>query len=225
MKKINFLKIAAFNLILVAFTLSLYSFSKKGFFNGVIEYKVELDSDELDAASKAMLGSLSSKMFFSGHKTRIEMDMGMVVNTTITDSKNKEGVILIDMMGQKYAMEMTKEDIEKAEKENAEPKIEYTNETKKVAGYNCKKALVTMEGLDEVLSVYYTDEINVPENDQFKGLKGFPLEYQINQGGMKMKFTAVNVTEKKVDDNLFTIPSGYEKVSKDELNKLFGGGM
>jgi GLPGLI family protein len=225
MKNNNIIKIVSLNLLFIALSFTLFSFSKKALFNGVIEYKVEIDSDELDAASKAMLGNLSSKMFISGYKTRIEMDMGMVVNTTITDSKNKEGVILIDVMGQKYAMEMSKEDIEKADKESGTPAIEYTNDSKQIAGYNCKKALVTMNGLDEVLEVYYTEDLSVPENQQFKGLKGFPLEYQINQAGMKMKFTATTVTEKKVEDNLFTIPSGYEKVSKEQLNNLFGGGM
>jgi len=48
------------------------------------------------------------------------------------------------------------------------------------------------------------------------------LEFTMNQDGMNMHFTAVNIDKKKVSDRIFDIPDGYEEISKEELQNRFG---
>jgi hypothetical protein len=71
------------------------------------------------------------------------------------------------------------------------------------------------------MDVYYTDQL--PTNDIkpiYKGLKGFPLEYTINQGGMDMKFSAKSVSKISVADNKFDIPTeGYTVTTIEGLQK------
>jgi GLPGLI family protein len=103
--------------------------------------------------------------------------------------------------------------------------IEYIDgDVKKIAGYKCKKARVKLEG-DTGLEVYYTDELPAGASREFKGLKGFPLEYSVVSGPMTMKLTASSVSQETIDKKLFTVPDGYEKQTFEEFQKSMGGMM
>lgn len=214
-------------LAFVAIAIALPSLAQKNF-EGTIKYA--LTYEDLPAEMAAMEAMLPDEMItiIKGEKSRLEQSMGMGMSSvTITDMKKGSGVLLMDMMGKKMAMEMTKEEFEKMDKKNAskkEPEFKYMDETKEIAGYKCKKAVVVVEGAGE-MEVYYTEDLPSGANKQFEGLKGFPLEYKIAQGPMKIKVTAESVKMEKVDKKLFEIPDGYDKMTFEEFQKSMGGMM
>ena len=125
----------------------------------------------------------------------------------------------MDMMGQKMVMKIGDEEKEIQQ----DPKITYMEQIKEIAGYKCKKAQVII-GENEPITVYYTEEIPVAITGQIKGLKGYPLEYETSQNGLKAVFTAKNVKRELVADSLFVVPPDYKEVTKEEIQKMFGGG-
>ena len=108
-------------------------------------------------------------------------------------------------------------------------KVNITSETTKIAGYNCKKAEVTMtdsKGTSHVTNIWFTDEITnhmYSENEngaQFKDIKGMPLEYEIqSKNGMAMKMTATSVSQETVADSKFDIPADYKETTIEEMQK------
>ncbi len=100
---------------------------------------------------------------------------------------------------------------------------------KKIAGYKCQEARVTMDGMEEPAIVYVTDKIT-PSNVgdvsmmQFTGLKGFPLSWKIEQQGMIINMEAVLVSLEKLEKSIFdmTVPEGYEKMDMEDLQGLGG---
>ncbi len=59
---------------------------------------------------------------------------------------------------------------------------------------------------------------------QFKGLKGAPLEFDSNQGGMKMKMTATKVSTSPLADSQFILSTdGYTEMKMEDLQKMRGG--
>jgi GLPGLI family protein len=130
-------------------------------------------------------------------------------------------------MGMKIAVNQTKEEIEKnkAEAGLQDPIIKILDETKVIAGYKCKKAEVTTG--EEVIEVYYTEEIAVPagmnDDNGFKGINGMLMQYTINQQGMIMTMTAKEVKKAKVKGGLFLIPDDYDVKTMEELGGMFGG--
>jgi GLPGLI family protein len=93
-----------------------------------------------------------------------------------------------------------------------------------IAGYKCKKAQVTLkekDGNGKTINVFYTDEIPTNEiKPVYKGLKGFPLEYSVNQGGVEMKLTAKSISKTTVSDSKFEIPKeGYTITTVEGLQK------
>jgi GLPGLI family protein len=101
-----------------------------------------------------------------------------------------------------------------------------TNETKEIAGFKCRKAIASQKDGGDII-IYCTNDIiakNQGFADQYKGIEGFPMEYQMTQNGMNMKFVAKSVSKEKVDASKFTIPKDYKITTKEEIAKMFGGG-
>lgn len=197
-------------------------------FEGTVKF--DLSYEDLPAEMAAMEAMLPDEMvtIIKGEKSRLEQSMGMGMSSvTITDMKKGSGVLLMDMMGKKIAMEMTKEELEKMDKKKAsqkKPEFKYVDGSKEIAGYKCKKAIVSVEGAGE-MELYYTEDLPAGASKQYEGLKGFPLEYTIAQGPMKIKVTANSVKEEKVNAKLFEIPEGYDKMTFEEFQKEMGGMM
>jgi len=134
------------------------------------------------------------------------------------------------MMGQKYAIKQTSADIEKELANEAKPTVELTSETKVIAGYTCKKAVITVnnDGVKSTFEAYYTNELGGKmanfDNPLYKDIDGILLEFLINTSEVNMKFTATSVEKKNLPGKDFEIPSDYTLTTQEELKSKFGGG-
>lgn len=201
---------------------------------GYILYDMKLEG--LPPEQAAMIGDMETKVTFKDGKSLTEMTSMMFTNQTLSD---ENGVtMLMDQMGNKIAMKQTKEEMAKEEAKQkdkpADPKIEYINETKTIAGYECKKAIVTTFGKDkkeEKIEMWYSDKFENPNKEGkgrgqgiMKGLKGVPFEYAGGQGGMKFKMVAKEVSVEPVADAKFVLSTeGYKLMTADELKAMQGG--
>ena len=196
-------------------------------FHGIIIYNISYD-DDLDPQMATMMPK-TLKLFIKGNKSRTEMKTGFGTTTVLFDGDDKSSVVLLDMMGQKFAMKMTHEDMEKENADIPETDVEVTDETKEIAGYTCKKALVKSKDDSDDFEefVYFTDELGSgilnANNPLFEDIEGVMLEYSNNENDMNMKMEAISVEKKKVSDDLFEIPEGYKIVTQEELQNMFGG--
>ena len=193
-------------------------------FEGVIIYEIKIEGDELDPMAKAMFSNMEQTMYLKKEKSRSESDFGISKSITISDSKTKSVVTLSEIMGQKFMIKLTPEDLAKQDKMVEDIKINYLDETKVIAGYTCKKAHVITSDSPDPIIVFYTPDIPAtPYGTPFKGIAGLPLEYDGNMGGIKMKTTVKTIKTEKVPNTKFDIPEGYEETTVEELQKMFGG--
>lgn len=125
--------------------------------------------------------------------------------------------------------------------------IEYINETKKIAGYNCKKALIITDKLlsKDTLAVWYTPDVKfayvsstggtsgfgnlggTAGNIPFDKIDGFVMMYERNMPrGRKMEVKVTKIeTEKEIPDKEFEIPKDVEIKSMKEMTGRGGGGF
>jgi len=190
-------------------------------FEGKITCTIDIQGLPPEAAG--MFAGSEMTLYIKGANSRSEMSMGMVSKTTsIVDQKTKTTVVLMDMMGQKYMIKSNPEDVKKAEASPA-PEIKYLNDTKVIAGYNCKKAQIIMKdekGAAHTIDIYYTDALPYySQGDIYKGLKGFPMEYEMKQGQMTMKVTTTTISKEVVADSQFVIPEGYKETTAEQIQK------
>ena len=189
---------------------------------GSITYSVSVDGMPPEQA--AMMKGMELNMAFKDKKSRVEFSSPMMTSTTVSDDDGS--LTLMDGMGMKSFTKLNKADMEKESKKNPEPKITYTEEKKTIATYDCKKAVIEVKdqkGETQKLNVWYTEKL--PNNGggrmgQFKGLKGAPLEFESNQGPMKMKMTATKVSLSPIPDTQFKLSTdGYTEMKMEDLQK------
>lgn len=198
-------------------------------FIGVIVYNISYSDTEMDPQMAAMMPK-TMKMKINGLKSRTEISMGMGSTIVVFNGEDKSGFTLMDIMGQKYAMEMSAEELEADLEEEADMDVEITGETKMIAGYTCKKALVKSkesEAENVEMVVYFTDELGSGmlnyNNPVFKDVEGVMMEYSMQEKDMSMTFSAISVTKEKVSDDEFEIPEGYNVMSMSQFESMFGG--
>ena len=121
--------------------------------------------------------------------------------------------------------------------------VAYTEETKKISGYNCKKAYIITDRIlsKDSLAVWYTPEIKFPNlsstggtsgfgnmggANNFDKIDGFVMQYErkMPRGRiMEVKVTKIE-TDKEIADKEFDLPKDVEIKTMKEMNEG-GGGM
>ena len=196
--------------------------------SGKIIFDITYPETQLDEKTMANLPT-ESVMFFKNDKVKIDVNMPMSKTTIISDNKTGEGTMLLDMMGNKWAIKMNKEQLLK-EKEttNGKPKVELTHESKVIAGYNCTKAIITINTKlgEKSFDAWFTKDLKVKNSfsSQIEGIDGFLMEFYNTQNAMNMKMTARSVEPMEVADSEFSIPDGYQQKTMDELKGMGRGG-
>lgn len=200
--------------------------AQKQITEGVVIYDLKIEGGE-DLGMMAAMLPTEMTVKFKGTKSRAEFATGMSETIAINDNKdNKSGVVLLDVMGNKYAMKI--EEAKLVEQKAKMPIYDAleTKETKVIAGYTCKKVILINQATKEEVSVFYTPEIPYLENSfnaEFKVVKGMPMEYVASMNNIKMTVTVREVKKEKIADTEFTIPAEYKITTQEELMKEFGG--
>ena len=194
-------------------------------------------------------GEMKSKMYFKNGMTKVETDMGMGLNQVIIDSKEKKTTTLFEAMGRKMGFYTTEGDMQRMmagadsgrqqriqQPFAPEVFVEYLSETKKIAGMECKKALLRYKdrrGEEVQQEVWYTPEFVLGEGFKIRDvmrmanvpglekIKGFPMEFQLTrQNGAKVHYQVSKVElNAKVDDKVFLIPKDYDVKPMSEMNR------
>ena len=102
--------------------------------------------------------------------------------------------------------------------------LKKTSLTAQICGFNCNNAEVTFPSdRSKVLSVWYTNEINVKNSNvstPFKDIDGVLMDFFFYMGTTEVHFIAENVYSKEIDDVTFTRRDDFKRVSREELNKF-----
>ena len=199
-------------------------------FEGKITYEISFPGSNLDASVMAMFPK-EMTVYIKDNLSKTVMNTGMGKTVNIFNSEEMYSVTLLDVMGQKYAIRSSTDDINKKIDESPKPEIKYFDETKEIAGYTCKKAVITIKdkllGTESKLTVFYSNEIsnkNINRNNPvYYGIDGVMLEYEVDAQGTIMKFSATLVKNNKVSKKEFDIPKDYVVTTKEELQSKFGG--
>jgi len=188
---------------------------------GKVDYAVSYPNSGLPKESLSMLPT-QTQLWFKGEKSRFDMKMGFGISMNTIIEQNTI-TILMDVMGKKNAIKKDISDSYSDKSTSKSLKISYESDTKALAGYQCKKAIVNTSDGD--LIIWYTPNItgNNKWNDSFNGINGFPLEFNMKTGQLEMHFIAENVILETVNDTVFSIPSDFNYLSEDETKVILEG--
>ncbi len=206
-----------FNMVTALLAFNIAAYAQRSIAEATIVYDIKAD---------AFSGSASSTVYLKGNNTRTEMVSALGKETTIFNSKTNSAVILKEFSGQKLMITLTKENWKAKNIQYSNIKFELTDETRIIGGYNTKKAIGKMAD-GKTFEVYYAPDL-VPSNKEydptFSSLPGLAIQYEIESGKMKFKYTLSKINYDAVQVSLFDFPtSGYRIMTYEENQNLKKG--
>ncbi len=213
----------AFVSFLVFCFFAISAFAQKKVSELTLVYDTEITTGSKDPKLADAFDGATTSIYIKGPQSRSEMVSALFTSTTIHDSKSGTAVVLREVSGQKLLIRLTAEDWVDKNKRYQGIKFTDTDETKVIAGYTTTKAIATLPD-GSTFTVYYTKDL-IPENReyeyQFRSLAGLPLEYEMNQGNLKIKYTVSQINLNPVPASKFDVPkSGYREMTYQESKKM-----
>ena len=214
--QIKFLKTG---FIIIFILIAITSSAQKVISEGTLIYNISIQTGNTEPGMADMLDGATTVIYLKGTKSRSELVSGLGSEVTIYDSQKGSGVILKDYSGQKLMITLTKDNWDKKNSKYEGIVFETTNETLKIAGYACKKAIAKLRDGSSFV-VYYTPELEVADKNydsQFKNLRGLALQYEWQSQKMRFKYTLSKINFDVVPVSKFDIPkSGYRVMTYAE---------
>ncbi len=204
-------------IVAIGLSISAFTLNAQKSFQGKIVY--EINYEEVPEMLEPYLDMLPKEAttYVKDEKTRVEQSTMGVVSVNVTDSKNKTGFLLMDQFGEKSAYEMTENDMKRSQTNPIENfDVNYTNETKEIAGFTCTKVEIKDKKDGNVVNVWITKNIKA-KSQTYTFIDGFPLEYTVKANSMTITMKTKSIDKAKVSDDYFKIPNEYTKKPYKEL--------
>ena len=196
--------------------------------SGTIEYEISYPNPSEITMSLDLMPKTLTYRFSENHTcSEISAGLGALKTNVLTDFNEKKVIQTLNLMGKKYKVDFDQATIDSMLQ--AEPPIEIltTQETKKIAGYDCYKAKCTTKDAGGALinyEVYYTKAIKVPNLNWFnayKAIDGMLMEYRVKRYGINMVFKAKTVSPDGADDSAFQLEGDYKSIPAAEMESYF----
>lgn len=206
------------SLAIVCTLMILCVFAQKTISEATIVYKIDIESLQKQSTSNSLTGSTFT-VYLKGIFSRTDMISSLGSEKTIYDGKTGSAVILKEYSGQKLMITMKKEDWAVRIKKSSEINFEFSNDSKSINGYKCKKATAKLEN-GSVVTVFYATDLQTVNKDYsttFNNLPGLPLEYEFLTSKLKFTYTLDKFDLNTVPANKFEFPkSGYRVMTYEE---------
>lgn len=164
-------------------------------------------------------------MDFKGDKTHtsVKSSYGVVSTEFIIDHDKKTIGQLLKSFSDKYVLNLKDDQVGHWLKQYPAVRIEYTRDIETIAGYKCEKAIAVFENdSTPPIELYYTKDLPLDHTNwwnQFNGIDGCLLGYDIEQYGKRMRLRAREVIFEEVTEDKFEVPQGYEEVNTDRMKQ------
>jgi len=200
--------------------------AQKTISEGTIVYDMVIQTGSRQPQKGDALEGATTTVYLKGNNSRTDVISTLGKEVTIFNSKTDNAVILKEFSGQKLMITLTKDNWRLKNKIYSDIKFELTNEVKTIAGYSTKKAIAAMADGKSFI-VYYTPDIVTANKDYdatFTNLPGLPIQYEIESGKMKFKYTISKIIYDPVLVSQFDFPTtGYRIMTYEENQKLKKG--
>ncbi len=205
---------------------------KKKAFKGKITYAITYEGDALTPMQKSQLPTTIT-MKVLGTMTHTEIINGPAIITMIERPEEHVKITMVEFMDKKAGItEIDTATVDTTSQFTTE--IEYTEDTKDIADYTCKKAVVTftpkegVEAEEQTLAIYYCPELGGAElntDGPYKGVPGRILEFYQVTPGMISKMVATEIKKGGVNELVdFYFNADFKEFkTKEELMEYIQG--
>lgn len=181
---------------------------------GVIHYTAKFnDTTKLDGMDSMYIGK--STFSYKGDKSRYDFISSRKDTIIIMyNEKTHKYAVLVNREGERTAFVNPHLNLDSMNLKRPRHKFEYSDETKIIADFKCKKATIQNKNEKGKRTLYYTKELKAPLVSHLElayyDLDGYPMEFSQMVNGKELITTITKVGFKYVDENIFQIPEDYK---------------
>lgn len=194
-------------------------FAQKRLTEATITYDIVVNTNNSKPQAADLLDGATSVIYLKGRSSRSEMVSSLGTQSTVVNGNTGNVTILKDYGEQKYMITMTPANWKESNKKYEGVTFTYTEEYKKIAGYDCQKAIGKLaDGTS--FTVYFTkDLLPVTKDFQYlnKNLPGLAMQYEASIGQLMVTYTVSSVKFDPVPQIKFDLPkTGYRVMTYEE---------
>lgn len=196
-----------------------YSGEKEGRIVYDVTYPYEEPSLILDLYPKEL------NFYFKGDlmNSELKSSYDLISSGLIIDNKRKEYTQLLKNMRDRHAITLDEDETQQWIKQYPTLRMEPTNEVVEIIGRKCNKILAHFpDGKSAPLELYCTKELDLSVDNwwnQYDGVDGFLLGYDIEMYGKRMKVRAREISYEPVSDLKFRVPVNYEEIAPNVMSE------
>jgi hypothetical protein len=197
--------------------------AQKSVNEAVLNYTISTESTNDKAAMAKALEGATLTVYIKGTHSRTDMTSTLGTESNFYDSKSGSGTILKQYSGQKLMITLNSNNWAQKNKNFQNLKFSIDNNELSIAGYTCKKATARSADGTEIIVYYYPNVVllNKQYDNAFPQLAGIPVQYELQSGALKFKYTLSNISYDPVPSSKFEIPkTGYRIMSYEETQQL-----
>lgn len=196
--------------------------SSKKLTEATISYDIVINTNNSKPQAADLLDGATSVIYLKGNSSRSEMISSLGTQATVIEGKTGNVTVLKNYGEQKYMIKLTPDNWKESNKKYEGITFTYLNEYKKIAGYDCQKAIGRLSD-STTFTVYFTKDL-VPVNKDFeyinKNLPGLAMMYEAVQGNRIVTYTVSSINFNPVLQSKFDLPtSGYRVMTYEESKK------
>ncbi|MBN2813197.1 MAG: hypothetical protein JXQ80_03910 [Bacteroidales bacterium] len=192
--------------------------------SGRIDYNITYLNTDLDKKTRSILPSRMRLEFDKKHAINlIDGFMGMYKLNSYTHFSSRKCSTVLKVLDKHFLFKGGRDEQMCCFDRMEDMEVKETGETKTIAGFCCKKALVTLPSTGETFSIYYTDEIdlkNANVTNPYKKVKGVLMEFELDLLYLEMRFVAEKFQPIEDTDFAFKINENSKLVSRDQMTSI-----
>ncbi|MBX7093368.1 MAG: hypothetical protein K1X56_01515 [Flavobacteriales bacterium] len=191
---------------------------------GTIEFEVTYPYFNKTGFLSAMLPDKAT-MRFKGNKYKMEVKKGKAFSSAFLVDCDSKTLTTLFQLGQrrKYSVMDQSAVNKRLEEKFAKPMYMHTSEGDSIVGFLCRKSVAIFEEMGQPeATLMYTEQIGIKDPNwclPYNEITGVLLVYEVEQYGIRMRFTAKKFDPAPVEDKMLEIPSNYKQVPVNDLER------
>lgn len=218
------------NLIVVVILFSFISTScrktseQSAIVSGRIDYKITYLNPDIDKKTASLLPTRMKLLFNEKHASNnIEGFMGVYKINAFTNFYTRKCSTILKVFEKHYIFKGGRDEQMCCFDTMDGMEIEYTKDTKKIAGFNCKRCIITLPGTSETFDIYYTDEIKLKHpnsTNPYKEIKGVLMEFELKLLYLNMHFIAEKYEPLQKNNLTIKTPENIKNVTREQMTQI-----
>jgi hypothetical protein len=197
--------------------------SNKRITQGIIQFDIKYLNKSSKFPVQLMPKTLELRFNKEFSSYTIEDRLSLFSIKNILNYKDRRHITLIKVFDKKYYYSGALKESPLLFDSSVEYNVTYFDDTSRLAGFLCKKAVVTDKQTHTDFDIFYTSDIIIDKpniNTPYEAIEGMLLGFRLNLKSLDMQLKAKKFEHKIIGNDQFEIPKDFKQISRKQMEEI-----